>query len=197
MDLAEISRRGSKGASQRANPAKAAAHKKAPGPSGDEGRQKGPNWIIIAVLIAAAAIIGAIITIPSLVGSVPFSTFKSTFQSAPNVSIVAVYSGPAQYANESVCISKMVQVVAYTRKDSAIGVYYIDAQNSSCTYQQSLGLANPQYASASLCSGLAYSRPSITLNYSDTNSTSITASHMNVYGNSAYMLSCPVAVELS
>jgi hypothetical protein len=160
---------------------------------------KGPNILIIIAIIAAAAIIGVIIMVPQLLGSVPFSTFKSTFQSASRVSVVATYANTSQYTAESQCFSSIIQVVAHSRKASTIDFFIINQANDTCTYSSTGlgGSVTPVTANSSHCISIAASEPGIFLNYSDSNYTRVTTSHLYVYANGAYMDQCPIAVELS
>ena len=89
--------------------------------------------------------------------------------------------------------------MAHSRKASTIDFFLINSANATCTYSKT-GLGGsvvPLQANASYCLSIANSEPGIFLNYSNTNSTRITPSHLYAYGDSAYMAECPIAVELS
>lgn len=153
------------------------------------------------IAIAVVVVVGAYLFLkgPMIGSSVPFSTFKSTFQSAARVSIVASFSNQSQYENESPCFTSLIQVVARTRKASTIDFFIINQANATCTYSNtglggtiSLSTSNSTY-----CLGVARSEPSLFINYSTYNSTKITASSMYVYGNGRYMASCPIEVEMN
>ncbi len=154
----------------------------------------------IYLLAIAAAIIISVASIsmyPVLFASVSFPTFKSNFQHAANVSVVIVYSNQTQSALEVSCSALMVESIAHSRKASTINYFMIDGSNATCTYQQSLGRVILLHANASYCLGLANAGPFVSLGYSPTNYTSITASRMYVYGNAAYFALCPIEIELS
>ena len=93
----------------------------------------------------------------------------------------------------------MIQVIAHSRKASTIDFFIIDQHNSTCVYSATGlgGSISPVTTNSSHCLGIAYSESGFFLNYSAVNSTMITLSHMYVYGNTEYMKSCPIAVELS
>lgn len=150
--------------------------------------------VAAAVVIIAIAALGATYYNS---GTVPFSTFRSAFQSAPRVAVVETYYNQTQLAAVSPCASLVVESIAHSRKASTIDFFAIDAGNGTCTYQQSLGTASPQYANASYCANLAGAEPSISLNYSQSNITRITPSRISVYGDPEYMAQCPIQVELS
>lgn len=168
-----------------------------------EAKTLGRNRYLVPALIAIAIIIiGAaayLYVLPELNTQVPFSTFKATFQSAQRISIVATYMNSSQYADEVPCFTSVIQIVAYTRKPSTIDFYAIDAANNTCTYSTSGlgGSISPTTTNSSYCISKADSEPAIFLNYSATNSTSITAKSATVFGNQAYMLACPISIELS
>jgi hypothetical protein len=167
----------------------------------ERSAEPGRNPYLYAAV--AAIIIVAVVAFfyagPALNPSVPFSTFKSGFQSAARVSITATYSNQSQYTSLSPCFTSMIQVIAHSRKASTIDFFIIDRQNSSCVYSTTGlgGSISPATTNSSYCIGIADSEPGIFLNYSAVNSTTTTLSRMFVYGNSEYMASCPIAVELN
>lgn len=147
----------------------------------------------IAIIIVAAAVL---LLLPKASG-VSFSSFKQNFESANRVALVVYYQNASTYSAETVCATDLVEIIASHRNASTIDFYTID--NSSCTYLPG-GLGKPgniNTTSASTCLATAASVPSIYLNYSASNYTSIQPYSFKVYGNSKYMDSCPVAVEFS
>lgn len=185
---------------EKKNQAKTAKNAKAESVGKKKVEDKKANIPYFYIAVAVIIVIGAFLLLKGPVGSpVPFSTFKSTFQSAQRVSIVATFSNQSQYENESPCFTSLIQVVARTRKASTIDFFIINQANATCTYSNtglggaiSLNTSNSAY-----CIGIAKSEPSLFLNYSDSNSTRITSSSMFVYGNSKYMASCPIEVEMN
>ena len=155
---------------------------------------------IAAIAVIVIAIIAVVfLLLPSTATGVSFSSFKSTFDNSGRISIVATYWNASQYPLMSPCYTSVIQVIAHSRKASTIDFYLIDSANKSCTYSKS-GLGGsivPITTNASTCLATAYSEPAFFLNYSTANSTMITANRMFVYGNSQYMSSCPVAVNLA
>jgi cytoskeletal protein RodZ len=167
-----------------------------------EGQRKQPNSRIALIAVAVIVIAAAAFIIFSnyqIISNVPFSTFKADIQGASRLSITATYYNDSQYAYESTCFTDIIQAIAHTRAASTIDFYIIDQPNNTCTYSKNgLGSSvNPITTNSSYCLSHAYSEDGIFLNYSSTNYTTITASRMYIYGNSAYMSNCPVAVELS
>lgn len=165
-----------------------------------EAKQKLPtNLIIIAAIIVIAVALFIIFSKYALISSVPFSTFKSNLQSSPRISITSTYSSQSQLSNESACFASIIQVIAHSRQASTIDFYIINKENNTCTYSNTGlgGNVNPITVNSSSCLTHAYSEDGIFLNYSQTNSTTITLNRMYVYGNSAYLAKCPIAIELS
>lgn len=155
--------------------------------------------IYAAIIIIIAAAIIFVLVFPQYGGNdVPFSTFKSTLSSAPRVGLVVSSSNATQSGYETPCYTSIIQVLAHSRKASTIDFFIINASNSTCTYSStglggSVALAT---SNASYCIGVASSEPSIFLNYSQSNSIAISPARMYVYGNSEYMASCPIAIDL-
>ena len=170
-----------------------------------EGKEAKPKskrnpylYAAVIVIIVAAAVI-FFLKGPALNANVPFSTFKSNIQSSPRLAVIATYANFNQSARLEPCYSSLIQVLALTRKASTIDFYLVDSSNSTCTYS-STGLGGPislTTSNSSYCINIARGEDGIFLNYSQVNSTTITASHMYIYGNAAYMASCPITVDLS
>ena len=160
---------------------------------------KGSRKLYAAAILVIAAVVIAALAFASQSAQVPFSTFKSSFSSAPRVSVAVTYSNLTQYNLESPCFSLIVQIIAHSRKASTIDFFLLNQQNSTCTYSKSGlgGSVSLATANASYCTGVADSEPGIFLNFSKSNYTSVTSSHAYVYGNAQYMSACPIAVELS
>ncbi len=162
-------------------------------------QRRNPYLYAAVVIVIVAAALVLFLAGPALNVSVPFSTFKANFQSAARVSVTATYSNQSQYEAESPCFTSMLEVIAHSRKASTIDFFIIDSSNATCTYSATGlgGSVSPVTTNSSYCLGKADSEPGIFLNYSTANYTSITSSRMLVYGNSAYMTRCPIAVELN
>jgi hypothetical protein len=168
----------------------------------ESGEKKGGSRLVILLLaIVAIAIIAAIyFVLPSNITGVSFSSFKSTFQGAPRVSIVGTYYNSSQYVLESACLNYIVQVVSYSRKPSTIDFYLINATTRQCEYSKSglgTGVAIPATANASKCLATADSEPAIFINFTTANYTQIYANRLYEYGNAQYMIGCPIAVNLA
>ncbi len=162
----------------------------------EEGKKSSSVHAAIAV-IAALAIIAVVILylfLPGL-GGVPFQAFKSNFQSAQRVAIAVTYLNQSQYVNEVPCYSNMLEIIGRTRNASTIDFLLMNA--TKCEYSPT-GLgpsASFITVSAGSCMEIANNEPSIFLNYSGYNYTRITADHLYLGANFAYLASCPIAAE--
>ena len=165
-----------------------------------EGKKKGMgrSMTIVLVVLTAAALIAALYLLYSS-APVSFSTFKGNFQNANRVAITATYYNNSQYVDESPCMNSIIQVVAHTRKASTIDFFFIDASNNTCTYPVGTvgGQINVGTSNASRCLSIARSETSIFLNYSRGSGIVVTPNKLYVYGNSTYMSSCPIAIEMA
>lgn len=183
----------------RAKPAKPAAPSK---PTGQAPAAQ--NLLVYAAITAVAVIVIAVfyfIVAPSLNG-VPFSVFKSDFNSAQRVALVTAYSNGTQFAFEYQCMTKVSGVIS-ARPSVELDFIFINQQNASCLYSPIKLPALSNYhginvssKTASACLSIADSEPSIFLNYSNANSTRITPTQLHVYGNQEYMQRCPIAVDI-
>lgn len=147
----------------------------------------------IAVIILAAV---AYIVYSNYI-TTPFPAFLGNFHSASRVALVVGYANLTQYANMAECSDFVVQTIAHTRNASTIDIFVLN--KTTCYYSPTgLGHAiNVSTQPSSACLNVARSEPSIYLNYSNTNSTTITPYHLYVYGNAAYMQKCGIATDLS
>ena len=163
------------------------------------GKRERPDYTVYIVsTIAIVTVVAAVLLLlPKGFSGVSFSSFKQNFGSASRVALVSYYHNASTYAAETVCATDLIEIISAHRPPSSIDFYTID--NSSCTYLPN-GLGKPgnvNTTSASSCLSKAASEPSISLNYSAANQTSIQAYHLAVYGNVKYMESCPIAAEFS
>ncbi|MGC9099173.1 MAG: hypothetical protein ACP5HW_01330 [Candidatus Micrarchaeia archaeon] len=150
--------------------------------------------VVAAIIIIILAI--AYVTFSNLLIT-HFSTFLGNFHSAPRVAVAVFYNNESQYISEYSCFTKLIESIAYTRNATTIDFFILNSTN--CTYS-STGLGKPVQiitVSAKKCLSVARSEPSIFLNYSISNKTIVTPYHLYIYGNGAYMASCPVASELT
>ena len=155
---------------------------------------------VAAAAVIAVAVIAYVFIIPALgIVQVPFSTFKTNLQGSQRVSIVASYNNITQSNQLEPCYSSVIHAIAMSRKASTIDFYLINKANATCTYS-STGLGGSvslTTTNSSYCVNIANSEAGIYLNYTQSNSTTVTANHLFVYGNAAYMAACPIVVELS
>lgn len=178
----------------------------AKGPRARQQKEKGeekqgasrylPYAAAVVVMIVIAAI--AYFAFTNYV-TVPFPTFKSAFLSAPRVSITATFANNTQFNIMNPCITSIIQFVAHTRNASTIDFFLVNSANATCTYSPSgLGhaISNITTQSAIKCIAVARSEPSLFLNFSSYNSTTITPIHMYAGGNAGYMSACPIASDL-
>lgn len=170
------------------------------GAAKNEAQPKRNSYLYAAIAVIIVAALALILLNGPIFGaSVPFSTFKSGFQSASRVSVTATFSNQSQYEDESPCFTSLIQVIARSRKASTIDFFIINQANATCTYSNTGlgGSVSLSTTNSSHCLGIARSEPAIFLNYSSYNHTFITTRQMFVYGNSQYMASCPIEVELN
>ncbi len=151
---------------------------------------------LVLVLVAVVLIAFFFVLLPSQV-SVPFSTFKSNLNSASRVAVILTYGNQSQFVRESQCAAQMIQVMAHSRNATTIDYYILN--RTLCTYPvgglgHTVSIAN---ATPSKCLSMASAEPNVFLNYSQTNSSLVTAYKLYVYGNSQYMAACPISVDLS
>jgi len=177
-------------AKQQKEPSKAEGKK-------EQAKQAGSlrTGLMIAVPIILAFVVFFIVILPVL--RVPFSTFKSNFQSAARIAIIASYGNQTGSGVTLQCATRAVQVAAHSRNATTIDFYVLNS--SSCTYPigglgHQVNLATNTIGN---CLNMTKSETSLFLNYSADNRTIVTPYRLYVYGNAQYMSQCPIAVDLS
>ncbi|MDE1874248.1 MAG: hypothetical protein KGI04_03990 [Candidatus Micrarchaeota archaeon] len=159
------------------------------------GRSGIGTALMIAVPILLAFVAFFAVVLPSL--SVPFSTFKGNFQAAQRVAVVASYYSQDQAGSVLQCATQAVQVAAHYRNATTIDFFVLNG--TGCTYPigglgHTVSLATNTTAN---CLNMTRSEPTLILNYSAVNRTSITPYRLYIGGDAAYMAQCPIAVDLS
>lgn len=152
---------------------------------------------LLAIVVVVAAFLAFFYLVLPSMSNVPFTTFKGNFGSAARVALVVTYGNQSQYAAESQCFPALVQSLAFTRNASTIDFFIL---NRTACYYPSAGLGHASNVTTeppANCLAKAGSEPSIFLNYSASNGTVVKAYDIYVYGNSAYMAKCPIAVDMS
>ncbi len=185
-------------AKTRSKPAAQKAQQAAKGPESGMGSFIAAIAVIVVLIVIGYALFYYILPryFPSFLSGVPFSTFKANFGSATRVAVVATYTNNSQWlSNVNCAINIISNGIAPHRNVTTIDFFIVNATN--CTYSPIGYPINYTVEPIAQCIKVANSEPSIFLNYSAVNRTTITAYHMYVSGNVAYMRMCPVAVDIS
>jgi len=160
--------------------------------------KKAPNYLAYAVVAVVVILIAVgIYYVFANTVAVPFSSFKTNFLAAPRVGVVSTFSNLSQLPSEISCYSQIIQYIAHNRNSKTIDFFQIDQRNASCTYAAGLGYPiNTSQQTSAKCLAVANSEPSVFLNFSTTNSTTVTLLHLYILGNAQYMARCPIAPDL-
>ncbi len=152
--------------------------------------------ILVILILAALIILTYIYLMPQYLGT-SLSTFKSNYNSAQRIAIVYQYTNSTEYAVLSQCSINVVTAEIDFNKRNASTIDFFVIDGSSCAYSPSgLGhLLNPNsiVSNTTTCEKVIQSEPSLSFNYSNSNSTIITPYHMQIFGNEKYFAACPIA----
>ncbi|HUC38809.1 MAG TPA: hypothetical protein VL944_01635 [Candidatus Acidoferrum sp.] len=152
--------------------------------------------VIIVVIVAGAVVYGLNATQPTSI-----STFKNNFNSASRVSIyITAYNGTALSYSIGCATSIIESIVGNGqnhRNASTIDLFI--ANQTTCVYQSGIGsvVTNYTFGSIENCTNTARSEPSIFINYSSTNRTTITPRTLYVSGDGQFLSLCGVASEIT
>jgi hypothetical protein len=158
-----------------------------------------PAIIIIAV-IAMAIVLGLIVS-QSVGGGGQqnLQGFQNKFYAAPRVAIYVMNSSQFSYSDNcaNYLIQKLILSQAHHRNASTIDLMVV-ANSTSCLGPNGpLGSANgTKVMPLSSCLAVSNGEPSVFINYSSTNSTSIMSGNLYTSGDSLFLSECGIASEL-
>lgn len=160
-------------------------------------------YIIIAVAIILIASIVIMFKMSPASAASDFATFKGNFLSSSRVAIFATAYNGTVLTSTVGCATKIIESVVGSktahRNASTIDFYVVNA--TSCTYAKNgLGATNgANYTTSSLsyCLNMSKNEPTIFLNYSSTNVTTIQPKFLYTSGNAMFLSECGVASELT
>lgn len=157
-----------------------------------------PIMIIVAV-VAIAIAVGYLATSQGAGGGQTFQGFQNGFYSAPRVAIYATYDNSTYQIN---CAIKVIGSITASRahhRNSSTIDFFVIANSTSCLSQSGpLGSTNNGTKVTQIADCLAVSghEPSIFINYSATNSTTIRAGNLYTRGDALFLSECGIASEL-
>jgi hypothetical protein len=157
-----------------------------------------------------AAIIGIIVIIVAIAGfsvyglnkgppqNASFSTFKQNFDSAKDVAIVLTYN-TTTFPSTLGCATAVIEGLTGTAHRNESTIDFLILNGNLCTAQNGLGSGSGQPYNTTFqnCTRTASSEPSVYINYSDTNGSTITPTQLHIYGDVKFLAECGVASEIS
>ncbi len=175
-------------------PEKKGASEKKPGAQTAKKESGIATLLIILVPIIVLFLVFYFVVLPSSLVTVPFTTFKSNYDSAHQVAIFVTYSNESQFVNEANCAIAVTEALG--KNPNNVTIYYSNSTN--CVYKTgpytNISVAN---GTRTFCISAVKSVPTIFLNYSYINSTVSTAYNLYVYGNDNYWgPNCPLEVDM-
>lgn len=154
------------------------------------------TWIllgVLAIVIVALAYVWASSSQPT------FQNFRSSFDSAKNVSIYVQYSNATFFVSAEGCATNLIEKVTsnqtYRKLPSQINFFVIN--DTGCTYALGLAQVTNNFSTATMqqCLDMADDIPTIYL-YPGQNGTAITKTSLKVTGTPSYVEQCGIASEL-
>ena len=127
-----------------------------------------------------------------------FSTFKANFDSAPRIAIYATAYNGTVMSSTIGCATEIIEnIVAnaqFHRNSSTIDFFIIN--QTRCTYVSGLGASNGTETSLGSCLNMSGSEPTIYINYSRVNVTTIRSRYLYTSGDRLFLSECGLATEL-
>ncbi len=163
------------------------------------------NSIIMAVTIIIVFVAALLISIYLLSSNAPknattFASFQRSFYSAPRVAIYVNDMNQSTYQYTLGCATSLIESIVANknehRNSSTIDFYVIN--NTLCVAPNgALGKSNGTInMSASKCLSSINNQPSIFINYSATNKTTISGTTLYTSGDYNFLRECGIASEL-
>lgn len=159
-----------------------------------------PGYIILVIVAIIAIIVAATLTILIKGQSTPFNTFKSNFNSAKRVAIYTTGYNGSQLSSALGCSTAIIEEItgnpSIHRNSSTIDFFVLN--QTSCVFEHGVGgiVTNYTYNSTANCLSAGKSEPSIFVNYSKTNSTTISPTSLHFSGDTQFLAICGIASEL-
>ncbi len=157
-------------------------------------------FIIIIIIVIAGALVYGLNS--SSQSQTSIGVFQSNFDSVSNVSVVVTAYNGTTLAASTGCAASIIEELTAThgsahKNASMIGFYVINSTN--CLYTEHLGLIGATYLNATprSCINMSKSTPSIFINYSSTNKTTITQKALYISGTIGFLTQCGVATEIT
>lgn len=167
----------------------------------DSGRYL-PAVIIIAV-VAIAIVLGYLVS-SHFTGGSPnqqgFSAFQSSFFAAPRVALYVSYLNGSTFSYADGCASALIESMIaskdHHRNMSTIDLMIIANSTSCLSPKGSLGSSNGTVVvPMASCLAVSTHEPSIFINYSSSNSTSVRAGNLYTQGDALFLSECGIAPE--
>ena len=174
---------------------------KASGSTAKETNTK-PAYLVAAIVVFIAVVAVSYLLVSKFyTGTNPsssFSAFKSNFDSAPRVAIYATtYNGTVMSGTVGCATAIIENIVASKqahRNSSTIDFFMVN--QTDCTYVSGLGTGNGTETSISSCLNMSSPEPTIYINYSLVNTTSIKPRYLYTSGDRLFLSECGIATEL-
>lgn len=168
-----------------------------------EGSKYMPAIIIIAV-IAIAIVLGYLASSQFAVGGSKqqgFSAFQSSFFSAPRVAVYVGFINGSTFSYADGCASALIESMVasktHHRNMSTIDLMIIANSTSCLSPNGPLGKSNGTTVTPiASCLAVSNHEPSVFINYSDLNLTSVKAGNLYTQGDALFLSECGIAPEL-
>jgi hypothetical protein len=157
-------------------------------------------WAVVFIVIMFIAVAGGLVYGLNRSTGTSITTFENNFNSAPTIAIVVSAKNNTELGPPISCATNLIEEITSAhgsahRSASSIVQYYMNA--SICSYSQIGVSENATAATPAQCLSMSSAYPRIVINYSDTNSTTITPDALYVSGNLQFLSECGVASEIS
>lgn len=156
--------------------------------------------VVIFIIVIIAIIAGGLAYGLNRQTGTSITTFENNFNSAPTVAIVVWANNNTNLGPPISCATNLIEELTSShesahRAASSIVQYYMN--NTVCSYSQIGVSANATTATPAQCRTMSAQYPRILINYSNTNSTSITPDALYVSGDLLFLSECGVASQIS
>jgi len=167
-------------------------------------RKSGKLGVVVFIIIIVIVIAGALVygLNASSQSQTSIGVFESNFDSASNVSIVVTGYVGSNVSLATDCALNLIEQLTVThgpahKASTMINFYVINS--TICIYSTQFGTPGSNYThtTPSNCASMSKKVPSIFINYSATNFTSITPTALRLSGDASFLEKCGVASEIT
>ncbi len=167
----------------------------------ENSKSNSKTLAVIGIIVIVAIIAGALAYGLTSTPATSFNSFKSRFNSAQRIGIVAYGYNGTEVSYTVGCASAIIESVVGSasshRNASTIDFYIVNSTECVSEHGVAGTVQNYTNSTAGNCISEADAEPSIFISYNNTNSTKVTQDSLQIKGDGEFLSMCGISSEIS